>query len=84
MIMSLADATDHACRTDARSAVCIYPPMTGIDDEIAINYKPLSVDVVDGEIVLDGFGSAAPSLTPGAARETARRLIEAADKLQLH
>ncbi|MGI4876453.1 MAG: hypothetical protein ACRYG4_03100 [Janthinobacterium lividum] len=42
----------------------------------------LSVNVVKGEIVLDGAGSGSPSLTAFAARETARRLIEAADKLQ--
>ncbi|MGI4878939.1 MAG: hypothetical protein ACRYG4_15790 [Janthinobacterium lividum] len=41
----------------------------------------LSVDSADGEIVLDGAGSGAPSMTGPAARETARRLVKAADDL---
>lgn len=44
--------------------------------------EALSVDVVDGEIVLDSLLTLSPSLTPEAARETARRLVEAADRLQ--
>ena len=46
-----------------------------------LNKRPLTVDIVDGEIVLDGFASMSPSLTVDAARETGRRLIEAADTL---
>ncbi len=41
----------------------------------------LAVTVVDGEIILNGAGSSAPSLTATAARETARRLLKAADIL---
>jgi hypothetical protein len=37
------------------------------DDEIIqplLNERPLTVSIIDGEIVLAGFASATPSLTP--------------------
>ena len=55
------------------------------DDDInqpLLNGRPLTIDVFDGEIVLDGFATTSPSLAADAARETGRRLIEAADRLQ--
>ena len=48
-----------------------------------LHTKGLSVNSAEGEIVLDGAGSGAPSMTGPAARETARRLIKAADDLPL-
>jgi len=49
--------------------------------EPPIQAGPLSVTIVDGEIVLDHLRTTAPSLTVAAARETARRLIDAADQM---
>lgn len=50
-------------------------PQLGAYDE------PLEVDALDGEVVLrSGAASAAVALTPTAARETARRLQQAADE----
>ena len=43
---------------------------------------PLSVEIVGREILLVGASSAEPSFTADAARETGRRLTEAADRLQ--
>ena len=42
----------------------------------------LSVDIVGNEIVLNGLSNLSPSLTPDAARETARLLIAAADQIE--
>ena len=42
---------------------------------------PLTVEIVDGEIILDGLATIAPSFTSAAARATATPLIDAADRL---
>ena len=42
--------------------------------------KPSHVTPVDGEVTILGPGPAGISVTPDAARETARRLAEAADR----
>jgi len=55
------------------------------DDEIKmppILDAPLSVDIVEDEIVIDGFASLAPTLTVEAARETAQRLMIAVTFLE--
>ena len=40
--------------------------------------EPLGINIIDGELVMSC--TAMPSLTPAAARGTAKRLIEAADR----
>jgi hypothetical protein len=42
--------------------------------------EPTKVDAVDGEVTLDGPDGVGLSVTPRAARRTARRLEEGADK----
>jgi hypothetical protein len=44
--------------------------------------RPLQIEIVDEEIVLNGLPSLAPSLTPAAARATAGLLVEAADQIE--
>ena len=44
--------------------------------------KALTVDIVRQEIVFHNSLTSSASLTPAAAGETAKRLVEAADKLQ--
>lgn len=54
------------------------------DDQInqpGLVREVLSVNIVDGEIVLDSLQTLSPCLTAEAARETAQLLIEAADRL---
>lgn len=56
-----------------------------MDDEVLaqppLHERPLNVAVLYGEILLVGAQVTDPSLTASAARETGRRLIEAADQL---
>lgn len=42
--------------------------------------EPFSVTVADGEVVIVGPDGVRASLTPAAARESARRLMEAAER----
>lgn len=59
--------------------------MTAIESNgLEVERQALTVAVVDREIVLSGFSGSAPCLTAVSARETARRLIEAANALQRH
>jgi hypothetical protein len=55
--------------------------MTESHKEPPLETEPLTVDIVDSEIVVDGSGSGAPSLTSDAARKTAVKLTAAADKV---
>ncbi|QXQ07809.1 hypothetical protein KX816_07365 [Sphingosinicellaceae bacterium] len=56
-----------------------------LDHEIAmppVSDAPLTVDLIGDEIVVDGFTSAAASLSMEAARETARLLMVAVETLE--
>jgi len=44
--------------------------------------EPGRAVAIDGEVVLDGPDGVGVAMTPAAARETARRLIKAADEAQ--
>lgn len=53
--------------------------MTGPEHRHVAIGAPLDVSRVNGEVAVTGPGRAAVSLTPDAARTSARRLLEAAD-----
>lgn len=53
--------------------------MTGPEHRHDAIGAPLDVSRVNGEVAVTGPGRAAVSLTPNAARTSARRLLDAAD-----
>ncbi len=49
---------------------------------IPVHEGALTVDVSEDEIVVGGFSAQTPTLTIASARETARRLIAAAEQVE--